>query len=589
MPNLTVNLKHLGVGAKVTVLKAWVEASSPSWAQDGTTIALPDAPLKFTDGVAVADLLVPPAPIRYQVVVRYIRPGDTETSMYESGWFAFTGPANLASLATVPIAPEAWGDGFRAELEGIRDEVAALVEPLTAPANEQVASYLTTPGPSLVALNASMAAAVRDVTPSFAPLKRRLSEAAQRPVAVQVLGDSTGNDPTEWPTLTIQHLAALYPAWTVQTRLWSDATQQYGAPVTIQTGTAGVQYLSVATGNTSWRVPHAAVTHITGTMDVRVKLAADDWSPASGSGVTIGRENGAGQRSWWTGLSAGGAPFIVVSSDGTALTTINATAPVALADGATSWLRVVYTPDDGAGNRVTKFYLSTDGVTWTQHGTTVTTAGAIQPFEPTNAPIDLGGRGGAAGLTGKYYEVQVLAGENGPNTVPQLPGLWSVNTSAGTPATLVGAPVLTLVNGSHPGAALAYLNDATRRPKMLPQFGQEVTFLSESHNEAGTVDAAFLTAYNAWAAAVQARLFGVPLVLVTQNPQNGSATAAAHAARRGNLMRYAASQRLDLLDTFKAFLDDPRGLPALMADPIHPNSEGSKVWASVVTTAYDLA
>lgn len=434
-----------------------------------------------------------------------------------------------------------------------------------------------------------LAAAIRDAAPALAPLKRRLAEGGQRPVAVQVLGDSTGNDPTEWPTLFALHLAALYPAWTVQRRLWSDTTQQYAAPVTIQTGTAGVQYLSVATGNTTWRVPHVAVSHVVGTMDVRVRLAADDWSPATGSGVIVGRENGAGQRSWWVGMSTGGAPFIVVSSDGTALTTINATAPVALADGATSWLRVVYTPDDGAGNRVTAFYLSTDGVTWTQHGATVTTAGALQPFAATNAAIDLGGRGGAAGLLGKYYEVQVLAGIDGPNTVPQLPGLWSPNTSAGTPATLVGAPVLTLVNGSHPGAALTYLNDTTRRPKMLPQFGQEVVFLSESHNEAGTTDAAFLAAYDAWATAVRARLFGVPMVLLTQNPQNGATTASAHAARRGNLLRYAASERLDLIDTYQAFLDDPRGLPALMADTIHPNAAGSGLWASVITSAYDNA
>lgn len=130
MPNLTVSLDHLGIGSNVDVLKAWVEASTSSWTDGATTITIPDARLDFTAGTAVADLKVPPSPIMYQVVVRYRRPGDREISLYESGWFAFTGAANLAALATVPLAPEPWGSTFRTEMEALRDEAAAIVDGL---------------------------------------------------------------------------------------------------------------------------------------------------------------------------------------------------------------------------------------------------------------------------------------------------------------------------------------------------------------------------------------------------------------------------------------------------------------------------
>ena len=418
---------------------------------------------------------------------------------------------------------------------------------------------------------------------AFAPLKRALTEAGTRPVAIQVLGDSTGNDTNEWPNLLAQYLAAQHPAWTVKTRLWNDATQAFDGPVTLQTGPNGEQYLQGGAGQITRRIGAGAVTHISGVMDVRVKMAPDSWA---GNAVFLGRENGAGQRSWWCSMNSAGYPQFVVSSDGTALVTLTGLTPVPFAAGQAGWLRMVYTPDNGSGSKTLQPYTSTDGMTWTALGGLVTSATAIAPFNATGASIDIGGRGGATGLPGKYYEVQVRNGVDGPNTVPALVGSWVPTPVAGTAMTINGSPVLTIVNGSKPGADIAYLNDSTRLPKMTPNYGQTLIFLSDSHNESTRQDAEFLTLYDSFVTAVQSRFFGVPLLLLTQNPENGAVSQTAHAARRGNLLTYGRSKRIDVIDTFKAFLTDPRGIPALMADTIHPNSDGQLLWSAQITGQY---
>lgn len=58
-----------------------------------------------------------------------------------------------------------------------------------------------------------------------------------RDAVLVVLGDSTGNEPSEWVYLLALWLADLFPAVTVSYRLWSDAAQDYDAALILQTGT----------------------------------------------------------------------------------------------------------------------------------------------------------------------------------------------------------------------------------------------------------------------------------------------------------------------------------------------------------------
>ncbi|MDJ1115343.1 SGNH/GDSL hydrolase family protein [Microbacterium dauci] len=63
-----------------------------------------------------------------------------------------------------------------------------------------------------------------------------------------VLGDSTGNETTEWVYRLVVWLGQQFPAYTIRYYLWDDATQGYGALATIQTGT-GTRTLTVYNGS----------------------------------------------------------------------------------------------------------------------------------------------------------------------------------------------------------------------------------------------------------------------------------------------------------------------------------------------------
>ncbi|MFI2650200.1 SGNH/GDSL hydrolase family protein [Micromonospora fulviviridis] len=425
---------------------------------------------------------------------------------------------------------------------------------------------------------------------AFSPLKRALDAAGQS-IAVQVLGDSTGNDGDEWPALFAQQLATAYPTWSVQRRLWSDTDQAYAAPVAVSTGTAGARYLDCSTGTATRQLPASASPNLSGVIDVRIKATLSDWTPAA-QAILVGRSGAAGTRGWYFLINTAGVPAFVYSTDGTALVTRFATVPASITDGSTSWVRAVFTPDDGAGNHTVSFWKSTDGITWTQIGTTVTTAGAVTLFNPASIGYEVGGNaGGVAPVQPRIHEVWISAGGSSPTIVPPMPEHWPrINANS---AQIVGAPVLTIVNGSMPGAGITgagYLSDATRLPKMTTNYGQVLTILSTSHNDTNRTGLNWVQAYDTWRAAVQAQLPMAPLVMIAQNPETPAATwAVEHAQRRADLTAYARAQRLPLIDVYAAFTAVTGWETSHMLDSIHPNPTGSTLWAAQVKAAFDAA
>lgn len=407
-----------------------------------------------------------------------------------------------------------------------------------------------------------------------------------RSTGIQVLGDSTGNATDEWVYKTAQALMADYPEWTFHYRLWDDANQRYGVPTVMQTGTAGTRYLDCSTGTTTRRLDPLVSTHLTGTIDVQIKVSMADWTPAVQC-IMTGRSGASGTRGWYVLVNTAGLPTFVYSVDGTAIATMSPGALLGLADGSTKWLRWLFTPDDGAGNKVLKCYTSDDGATWTQLGTTQTSAGAVTLFNP-NLGYEVGGVAAGVGSSGlKVYEVRIRNGENGPNVVPALPDLWPPYNING--AQVVGAPICTIVNGSHPGANIAYLGDSVRLPKMTPDYGQVVALLSTSHNEGLSQGLLWSNLLTTWLAAVKARLPLAPPVLLTQNPETPASTnwAAEHARRHTDSLAYARINRIDVIDTYRAFIDYGDWAADLMGDNVHPNAAGSNLWRDVVLAAYD--
>jgi hypothetical protein len=181
-----------------------------------------------------------------------------------------------------------------------------------------------------------------------------------------------------------------------------------GTPYVYLPGVSG-SYLSVPSESAF------AVTDL----DVRAKWAFDDWTPAASSTI-VGRYTSAGnQRAWILFLDATGKLNLQWSPTGTATTvTVTSTVATGVADGTAKWVRATLDADNGAVGNDVRFYLSDDGVAWTQLGTTVTTAGVAVIFAPTSI-IHVGGldTGSVYIPTGKFYRAIVKNGIDGPTVL----------------------------------------------------------------------------------------------------------------------------------------------------------------------------
>lgn len=150
-------------------------------------------------------------------------------------------------------------------------------------------------------------------------------------------------------------------------------------------------------------------------LDVRVRVAADDWSNGT---QTLAAKWGGGATglSWLFQLQSSGTPIVYWSNNG-ATTTASQTcsAAVPFSDNQTGWVRCTFDVNNGASGYTIKFWTSfavspgTDD--WTQLGTTIT-GGATTTIFGGNASLSLGGRTNDASadlLTGKFYRGMVMA------------------------------------------------------------------------------------------------------------------------------------------------------------------------------------
>lgn len=201
----------------------------------------------------------------------------------------------------------------------------------------------------------------------------------------------------------------------------------------------------VASNNMS--VPDANDLDITGDIDIRVRVALDDWTPSANSGF-ISKGGAVGNRSWnFTILTTGGFRFTWFT-DGTNNITKDSTATVTLSDGEVKWARVTFDVDNGASGNDVKFYTSDDGTNWTQLGNTITTAGVTNIYAST-ATVNIGNiSGGGSPTAGKFYRAQILDGIDG-TTVLDID--TSVITSGGATSFTAGTGQTVTINRSTAG------------------------------------------------------------------------------------------------------------------------------------------
>lgn len=191
--------------------------------------------------------------------------------------------------------------------------------------------------------------------------------------------------------------------------------------------------------------------YVAGDIDVRVYCSLIDWSPGAQNVLVSDFGTTGNQRSWQFFVNTAGTLGFQVSQTGTshvaaAASTVTV-ASVGIADGQAVWLRATVDIDNGAAQRVTNFYWSNDGQSWTPLGATVTQATALTNLFNSTAPVTVGslGPGTANPATGTFHYAEVRSGIDGtvvasPDFRTQSEGqvnftdgqgnLWSVNSPA---------------------------------------------------------------------------------------------------------------------------------------------------------------
>jgi hypothetical protein len=204
----------------------------------------------------------------------------------------------------------------------------------------------------------------------------------------------------------------------------------------------GVPYLQLpgSSGNTA-TTPDAASLDIVGDIDLRAKVALDDWTPAAESTIIAKYTATGNQRSYALAVTAGGNLILRWSEDGTVEKTATSSVATGVTDGAVKWVRATMDVDNGSSNAAIVFYTSDDGTTWTQLGATQLNGATTSIFAST-AVLELGGRtvGTTQLLAGKIFQAQVLSGIAGTSVAHPIatnstlsdatPLTWTINGTA---------------------------------------------------------------------------------------------------------------------------------------------------------------
>lgn len=421
--------------------------------------------------------------------------------------------------------------------------------------------------------------------------------------AVLNISDSTANAADEWYGRLAKIVAQRFPALTVETRLLTEATDKFAPASVVQTGTAGPH--SVTMGSTgSGPAYYLDNSEFSGhDVDIAVKVQSSAWETDATRTLVAQMENpGArGMQFLLMGASNLYRPRLTLYPDGTTASSMTATVTPTYVNGQALWLRVTFDADDGAGNRVAKFYTGAEtptGITWTQLGATVTTAGVTPTFRPPNINYQVGASNGGSVFAGAtFYDVQIRDGIDGALLNDPVVARWLQLVNAG--ATINGAPVFTFWNAAVPGKNLAYFADPARFPKVvLPHSNISAVFINDGHNESARTGRKWLGDMGSFLSAVAARVPQAPLNINIQNPQTAPANnPALQNQRMRELLLFARSTRHGVIDVFSPMNAYAGAMTDLVssADGIHPtvgtgtrgDGSGSDLWAEVAWSALE--
>lgn len=202
-------------------------------------------------------------------------------------------------------------------------------------------------------------------------------------------------------------------------------------------------------------VPDSAALDITGDIELVMRFSMDDFTPTPSNVYPFAKRATTGnQRSWLWEITTGGLIRLYWSADGTTELSRISTVALPFTDGTNYWLRVQLDVDNGAAGHNVRFDWAPDQenepATWTQVGTTVTTAGVTSIFASTaNVTI---GRWQDAGTSapGKYLRAIVRSGLGGSATTVLDVDFTKLTDTSASSFTATTGQTVTLNRGGSP-------------------------------------------------------------------------------------------------------------------------------------------
>jgi hypothetical protein len=203
----------------------------------------------------------------------------------------------------------------------------------------------------------------------------------------------------------------------------------------------------------SQSIPDSSALDITGDIDLRAFIALDDWTPTGNGAIIDKREAGSTGISYNMRIGTTGLIGLQWSADGTTTLLAVSTVATGVTDGTAKWVRATLDVDNGAGGYDVKFFLSDNGTTWTQLGTTVTGASTTSIYSGSGN-VSLGGSPlGSFFITGKYFRAQILNGIDGTTVLDADTSV--ITTGAATSYTALTGQTVTINRASSGRKAVA--------------------------------------------------------------------------------------------------------------------------------------
>jgi hypothetical protein len=222
-----------------------------------------------------------------------------------------------------------------------------------------------------------------------------------------------------------------------------------------------------------------AVLDITSDIDVRAELWPHSWRPGSQMMIASKWNSGTNNRSWIFYIGTDGTLYFSWTTDGASGTqvTVQSTAAVPSTSGQLAVKATLDVNNGAAGNDVKFYTASSIAASYTQLGSTVTTAGTTSIFS-SSATVVVGGADSHSGgipFGGKVYKAEVYNGIGGTRVANMDATSRSVGDTSWSDG-LATSNTWNVIGGARITTdRLRFWGELSSLPKRWDQTGQDVT------------------------------------------------------------------------------------------------------------------